>query len=307
MTTQSITTPVAEVPINEPLIRRLLEEQHPSFSNQALVHGADGWDNSTWRLGEHHAVRLPRRHTAVQCLENEQRWLPIVGSQLSIDTPIPVATGRPNDRYPWPWSIVPWFDASTAAEQPLPSSKAEHLASVLREIHRPAPADAPPNPYRGVPLQDRRLAFEERLCRLERQLGDQFQTSGLDPDHLRSLFSRGEQSAWEQPPVWLHGDLHPKNILVAHRQLAALIDWGDITAGDPASDLACVWMLFPRKAHAAFWQAYGVQDSDRLKERSRAWAILFGLLFLSVGLKDDPEFAAIGARTLDRASSPSRL
>ena len=61
---------------------------------------------------------------------------------------------------------------------------------------------------------------------------------------------------YDGPPVWLHGDLHPANILVNDGQVSGVIDFGDITAGDPASDLSVAWMLLPPDWHASFWSAY---------------------------------------------------
>ena len=44
-----------------------------------------------------------------------------------------------------------------------------------------------------------------------------------------------------QTPASLHGDLHPANVLVNDGQVSGVIDFGDITAGDPASDLSVAW------------------------------------------------------------------
>ena len=51
-------------------------------------------------------------------------------------------------------------------------------------------------------------------------------------DELRST------PEWAGPALWLHGDLHPSNMLTYHGRLSAVIDFGDITSGDPATDLA---------------------------------------------------------------------
>jgi aminoglycoside phosphotransferase (APT) family kinase protein len=48
---------------------------------------------------------------------------------------------------------------------------------------------------------------------------------------------------WAEPPVWVHGDLHPANILVRRGRISGVLDFGDLTAGDPAADLSVRWML----------------------------------------------------------------
>jgi len=46
------------------------------------------------------------------------------------------------------------------------------------------------------------------------------------------------------------------NILVDDGQVSGVIDFGDMTAGDPAGDLSVAWMLLPLDCHASFWSAY---------------------------------------------------
>jgi aminoglycoside phosphotransferase (APT) family kinase protein len=88
------------------------------------------------------------------------------------------------------------------------------------------------------------------------------------------------------PPVWLHGDLHPANILVHGGQVSGVIDFGDLTSGDPAVDLAVAWMLLPAELHGAFREAYraaGAADpaDGALWQRARGWALNFALVFLA--------------------------
>jgi aminoglycoside phosphotransferase (APT) family kinase protein len=53
----------------------------------------------------------------------------------------------------------------------------------------------------------------------------------------------------------LHGDPHPLNLVVRDGQLAAVIDFGDLCAGDPASDLSAAWIVIPTDARDAFRDA----------------------------------------------------
>jgi aminoglycoside phosphotransferase (APT) family kinase protein len=94
------------------------------------------------------AVRFPRRLASVVALEHEQRWLSTVAQRLPIPVPTPLRLGKPCDRYPWPWSIVPWLRGETADLAPLKADQAKPLARFLHALHSTAPADAPKNPTR---------------------------------------------------------------------------------------------------------------------------------------------------------------
>ena len=82
-----------------------------------------------------------------------------------------------------------------------------------------------------------------------------------------------ERRRWSGPPLWLHGDLHPANILVdATGHLRAVLDFGDLTAGDPATDLAVAWLAFEPEARAAFRRAGDRGDGHRRRHlASGAW------------------------------------
>ena len=107
-------------------------------------------------------MRLPRRAAGASLIETEQRWLPILAPTLPLPIPAPVRIGVPGQGYPWAWSVVPWFEGETADLSPPNPSQAEILGGFFRALHRPAPDDAPLNPYRGVPLGRRVAHFEAR-------------------------------------------------------------------------------------------------------------------------------------------------
>ena len=94
--------PPAEVGIDEQLVRGLLADQHPDLAGLPLRFAAAGWDNELWRLGEDLAVRLPRRALGARIIVGEQRWLPELSRRLPVAVPVPLRTGVPGRRYPWP-------------------------------------------------------------------------------------------------------------------------------------------------------------------------------------------------------------
>ena len=83
--------PAADVEIDAPLVRALLNAQHPDLASLPLIDVGTGWDNKVYRLGDGLAVRLPRRAAAAALIEHEQRWLPELASRLPLPIPTPTS------------------------------------------------------------------------------------------------------------------------------------------------------------------------------------------------------------------------
>jgi len=284
-------TPPAEVDVSVSLVRELLAAQHPDLAGLPLQLLANGWDNVLFRLGSELVVRLPRRSLAAALVEHEQTWLPVLAPRLPLPIPAPVRVGQPALGYPWRWSVLPHLRGETAAAAQFadPSDAATALGRFLRALHEPAAGDAPANPFRGVPLAQRDEAFRQRLESLH---------GAIDVDAVTRVWSGAlERPVWSGPAVWLHGDLHPANLLVDGGVLSAVIDFGDLTAGDPATDLAVAWMAFSARDRAIVRTAYGRADDDTWA-RARGWACALALAFFAHSA-DNPLMAGIGTRTIE--------
>jgi aminoglycoside phosphotransferase (APT) family kinase protein len=289
--------PPAEVAIDPSLVRALLREQHADLVHLALVDVGEGWDNRLFRLGDDLAIRLPRRAASAALIEHEQRWLPLLAPRLPLPIPAPRRTGRPGCGFPWYWSVVPWFTGQSAALAPPedPETAATVLGRFLRALHQPAPGDAPHNPWRGVPLAARAKTVQEHL----QQLDDLVESAAV-----LTLWERvASTPPWSGPPLWIHGDLHPGNLLVNGGRLSAVIDFGDLAAGDPATDLSVTWMLLPPPARptlrASARGAFDPIDDDTWM-RARGWALALGLAYLASS-RNDETMAALGRATIDAA------
>ena len=280
-------TPAAEFRIDEPLIRALLREQAPAFADQPLRLVASGWDNEMWMLGHEHVVRLPRRALAVESVEHEQRWLPELAPSLPVPVPVPVVAGRPTAAHPRPWSVIRWLPGSPLADRPGSLDFAGALAGFLRALHRPAPTDAPSNDWRGVPL----VARADRVVVGIDALADRDGTA-LAERARRRWDELVDAPAYERAPVWVHGDLHPLNLLELDGRLSAVIDFGDLTSGDPASDLAVAWMAFEPEERRHLRASLPDVDAATWA-RAQGWALALGALVL-LNTDDDPVLEAVG-------------
>jgi aminoglycoside phosphotransferase (APT) family kinase protein len=111
--------------------------------------------------------------------------------------------------------------------------------------------------------------------------------------------------------VWVHGDLHPANVVIADGTLAGVVDFGDLFVGDPASDLAAAWVLLPAGADARFFAAYAEADEATVR-RARGLAALKSLFLMLMGQNGDrglpggkSAWGPAGRAALDRVLSNS--
>jgi aminoglycoside phosphotransferase (APT) family kinase protein len=286
--------PAAEVDVSPELVRRLLAAQQPDLAHLPVEVLANGWDNVMCRVGDELVARMPRRELAVRILRHEQRWLPVLAPRLPLPVPVPARVGRPGLGYPWPWSIVPFLPGQVAARTPPDDLRdaAVTLGRFLADLHTPAAPDAPVNAFRGIPLADRRGNLVQNLAAVG---------GGVDHRAVWRVWDLAVAApVWAGPPLWLHGDLHPANLLVHRGRLSGVIDFGDITSGDPATDLSIGWMLLPAEHHGAFLDAYTAGGGAAVEggwTRARGWALALALVYLAFSV-DNPLLAAVGERTI---------
>lgn len=290
----AVATPPADVALDVALVEKLLAEQCPALAGLPVTPFTHGWDNEIFRLGESLVVRLPRRARAAPLIENEITWLPAIDSLVTVPVPQPVFAGHASDLYPYAWLVAPWYSGTAALHLPLSerTSFAEQLADFVWTLHSPAPRHAPVNPVRGMSL-----AQEAPDARARARIA-------VHPER-DALLQRWE--SWTNAPefdgvdVWLHGDLHPANLIVnASGGLEAVIDWGDLTAGDPACDLSTAWLMFDDEGREIFVDrlSQGGATDESTWCRARAWALHLGLMLAS---DCDPctPLQAVGLHALD--------
>jgi aminoglycoside phosphotransferase (APT) family kinase protein len=283
--------PAAEVDVDEQLVRRLLRDQKPELADATISQMAFGWDNVSFRIGVDLVARLPRRVLAAHLIANEARWLPQLAPRLPLPIPVPVFLGAPAHGYPWQWLIAPLIPGRPAPEADRLdyTACARQLGGFLAALHVPAPEDAPENPFRGEPLAERDGTTRERLAGL---------ADVVDAGRLGKIWDETAGApAHRGAPVWLHGDLHPANLLTEHGRLSGVVDFGDVTSGDPATDLAIAWSFLPPGTRELFWRSYGKGDEPALRSRARGWAVSLGAAYLAHSA-DNPTMARIGQRML---------
>lgn len=260
--------------INVDLVQKLIKEQFPEWSHleiKPVKHS--GHDNRTFHLGKHMSVRLPSAECYVAQVEKEHKWLPFLSTQLSIPISIPLAKGKPNLEYPYPWSIYKWLDGETVTRHNIKDINqfAKDLGSFLVELQS---IDASEGPIAGIHNFHR--GGDLAVYNEQSQEAIENNKDTFNVQLLQEIWELSLDSKWNTEPVWLHGDVAPGNILVKNGTLSAVIDFGVLGIGDPSCDAAMAWTFFDDNSRKVFKCA--LKMDEETWNRARGWALWKALI-----------------------------
>ncbi|MBA2936769.1 aminoglycoside phosphotransferase family protein [Paenibacillus sp. CGMCC 1.16610] len=282
--------------IDAALVKSLISTQFPQWAElpmEQVISG--GTDNVIYRLGTDMAVRLPRAEWAVGQVEKEQKWLPQLAALLPIPIHAPIAFGAPTEGYPRKWSVYRWLEGENATVRQVEDQNqaANALAQFVTAMQRIDSDGGPPpgahNSGRGEPLVKRDAAVRAAIITLH---------DIVDTHAATAVWEAAQQApVWQSKPVWIHGDLHPGNLLIEDGRLSAVIDFGTLGVGDPSCDLMVAWTFLAAQGRERFRAALPIDDAAWL--RGSGWALSFGLIALAYYLETNLVLAEISRRTIN--------
>ncbi len=274
-----------ELPVDLPLVRRLVNDSFPEYRSLALVPTrVSGSSNVLFRLGDSLLVRLPRERGGGASIGKEAAWLPYVSRNVTTAVPTVLHVGEPALGYPEHWAITSWVPG---ARPPRPGSGSRHhdtaalaagLAGFLSELRAmEAPAGAADDPalswYRGLPLADLDADYREAAAACRAMRVD------VDIDAALHVWDRAvdASASVERTPGWYHGDLLSENLLVTDSgELAAVLDFGGLGIGNPTVDLVVAWDALDSAGRRVLRDALDLDDAAWTA--SRGWALLLAMI-----------------------------
>ncbi|MET7439860.1 aminoglycoside phosphotransferase family protein [Streptomyces sp. NPDC005496] len=254
-------------PVDDGLVRRLVAGQFPRWAGLGVERVPSGGTvNAMYRLGEDMVVRLPLTAGGAGDVFLEREWLPRLAPALPVAVPEVLGAGEPVEGWPWPWSVYRWLAGTLpeAGALSAPEPLAEDLAGFVTAM-RGVTLPGAPQAHRGGPLAS---LDEETRAAITALRG--IPEEGVDCDAVTAVWEDALRTPGpDGPPVWLHADLMPGNLLVDGGRLTAVIDFGCMGAGDPACDLFPAWNLLPAGARKVFREALGADEASWTRGRAR--------------------------------------
>jgi len=263
-----------EIALDPQAAIQLISDQFPDLAGRDIRHLATkGTDNHIFLIGDNLCARFPKVAWAAGTAAREATALDrFAGSPLSV--PEVYGLGAPAEDYPHAWSVLSWLPGEAMQDTALgdPVAAARQLSEFFQFV-RSVPVDdafafGPENNGRGAPLATRTARFEAALARLPE----------IESRWARRLWSAALGAEVARSRVWLHGDVHPGNILIRNERLAGIIDWGLCGVGDGACDLLTSWAMFDREPREVFRDALGVTEAEWM--RGAGWALSMAVIYL---------------------------
>ena len=281
-----------EFNIDEALVTNLLKQQFPELTDLHIAQVKHyGTDNAIFRLGDEYAIRLPRVEYAVEQIDKEQIWLPRFVPHLPLTIPAPIKLGNSSEEFPHPWYVYNWIEGSDAYNEP-PSDLnqvAQDLAGFIKALWK-VDTNGAPAARRGLPLNTQDKSVREAISNLTDMVDTEDTITGIWQECLKA-------PDWDKPPVWLHADLLPSNLLLQSGKLHAVIDFGLAGIGDPACDMIPAWSLFDSPSRAVFKDSLGI-DEDTWN-RGKGWALSIAVIIIPYYLHTNPVLVSVAKRMIE--------
>ncbi|MDQ2784310.1 MAG: phosphotransferase, partial [Chloroflexota bacterium] len=202
---------------------------------------AEGWDSVVWEVNNDLVFRFPKRAEVATRLRIEIALLPVLGPTLPAPVPRFMYVADGSNAFPYPFVGYPKLPGVPLVETPAAGIAPERLAAqigqFLTDLHR-FPTDCAAT-Y-GVP-DTKPETWRAQYDVLRADLRALFpQMTPSERARTEALFAAylDDSAHCQCTPVLLHRDLGGDHLLLDPYtgDLVAVIDWGDVSTGDPAQD-----------------------------------------------------------------------
>ncbi|GAA2211253.1 hypothetical protein GCM10009850_067120 [Nonomuraea monospora] len=239
-----------------------------------------GVANHVFLLGDDLVLRVPRAERFLPDLVKEAAVIP-AALRAGVRTPELVAFDDTRSLVDVPYMVLTRLPGTDLAHGTPPAGVLRQVGRELAKLHRLSPATAPPLP--AVPVEDTTTDPQA--------LTEHLRTAGwIDAATARWLTGwfdrlRAHLPADPPPPVLVHGDVSPQNILVSPgtATLSGIVDWGDAQWADPAVDFAKI----PLDGVPAVLDGYRRESGETATPSWEARILWFHLIW-ALGRLPDP-------------------
>jgi aminoglycoside phosphotransferase (APT) family kinase protein len=285
---------------------RIVERRFPELAPVRASYLGAGMDSVAFEVNGTWVFRFPLRASVEAQLFVERAMLPVLGPLLPITIPRFEFAGRPDHDFPLHfagYAKLPGVSATEVEPQRTDfPAIGRQLGPFLTAIHRYPVADAE---KMGTGTHRMEQDYEDvRASALELIEPVASCLGGLAASRLRARLLAAEPVPAPPWPVTLcHYDLAAEHVLLDETgaRVTGVIDWGDISIGDPTVDFVGLYAWGGEAFVRAVLDNYeGVVD-ERVLDRVRPWATFRSVQDIEFGMANDQRAVVeLAVRALER-------
>ncbi len=262
----------------------------PALAGAPIVGLGEGMDNLAVLVGEHFVFRFAKHEEAAEGLIREIALLPRLAKRLALAIPnieyagIHSVTGRPFVGYGLIRGeplLRPLYESLSEASR---EAVAGELAAFLSAIHS-FPVDEAREC--GVVIFGGRQGYADDLERARLDVFPLLDLWSRDDVETRLSAFLDDERNFEYAPVVLHGDVWPEHVLYSRAagRLAGVIDFCDVSIGDPAYDIGFVAHRLGAEFTQRLLSRYEHADPSRLGEKIQCFVLFNAIEDVWIGLE----------------------
>ncbi len=282
-----------QVDIDVEVVRGLLAEQRPDLAELPITPVVStGTVNALFRIGDDLVARLPLQEEWAEGIDREWMWIPWLSRRItSVRLPEPVFKGSANAAYPFVWSVYRWIEGAPY-EDALIDDEAEAARTLARFVLELRALEVTPSAPEGG---------RDPLAALDVDTREAIGGAGtlIDGAAATTVWDQALRTPpWDRKPVWIHGDLLRPNLIVHEGRLVAVIDYGYIGVGDPATDLIPAWAVFGPTGRAILREM--LEPDNITWSRGRGIALHQAAMIIPYYVETNPGFVELARRTIEQ-------
>jgi aminoglycoside 2''-phosphotransferase len=272
--------------VTETDVKERIDAVFPVLEARSVTPVGTGWTVDTYEVDGEWIVQLARSEYSAERLRAQIETLPELAAELSALVPEPVHADR--DVPAMAYRKIEGLPLDRAPDGLWP----ERLGRFLYDLHLMPPEYVG---LRGLRAKDVRDADAQALDVFRERVFPLLETEEAERFGARFNAVLREDDLWRFAPCLLHGDIGPEHVLVSpHGDLAGVLDWEELSVGDPVGDFA--WLLHARPSDGArALGAYGGAPDPTFHERGAFRYFLMPFHEVLYGLDtDDPDYVTSG-------------
>jgi aminoglycoside phosphotransferase (APT) family kinase protein len=227
--------------MTDPAVRERIDAVFPALRARTATPIGDGWTSDTYEVDDEWIVQLPRSDLAAERLRAQIETLPELAAELPALVPEPVYADR--DVPAIAYRKIEGLQLDQAPDGLWP----ERLGRFLYDLHLMPPEYVG---LRGLRAKDIREADRREFATFRSQVFPLLEDEEAERFGGWLDAFLADEDVWRFAPCLIHADIGDEHILVSPEgDLVGVLDWEELTVGDPVGDFA--WLLHARPSDGA--------------------------------------------------------